>query len=263
MTTKALLIDTSKCIGCRACQVACKQWNQLPAEKTTFNGNYENPSTLSPNTWMRITFKEVEENDQVEWYFGNNRCMHCTDAGCVLACPTGALYHTDGMVAFNSEKCIGCNYCAANCPFEVMSFDRRSNHPVKCTMCIDRTTNDFKPACVKACPTGTLQFGDRNEMINKASDRVLQLQAAGKNKARIYGLEEMSGTGTMFVLEDDPEHYGLPADPQVSFKTRAWSVIFKPIRVLAVLAVAFGLWGNRSETKKIQESSTSVNGKES
>lgn len=252
--TKAILIDTSKCVGCRGCQAACKQWNQLPAEETTFSGNYENPPKLSPDTWMRVTFEEVEENDQVNWYFGNDRCMHCTDAACVMVCPVGALYHTEtGSVALDSDKCIGCNYCAANCPFEAISFDRKFNHPAKCTMCIDRTANGFKPACATACPTGAIEFGDRNELIRKAGDRVSELKAAGKNKARIYGLDEMSGTGTMFVLEDDPEYYGLPADPHVPVRARVWNVIFKPLRVLAVLAVAFGLWGNRTKSKKIQD----------
>ncbi len=261
---KAILIDTSKCIGCRACQAACKQWNQLPAEETTFNGNYGNPPQLSPNTWMRITFNEVEEGGKLDWYFGNNRCMHCTDAACMIVCPVGAIYRTEtGSVAINNDKCIGCNYCVANCPFQAMSFDRKENHPVKCTMCIDRTANDFMPACAKACPTGAIEYGDRTALVNKATKRVLELKAKGKSKARVYGLEEVSGTGTMFVLQNVPEYYGLPADPHVPVKARIWSIIFKPLRVLAVIAVAFGLWGNRSETKGIQEATTAAKGKES
>ncbi len=264
MTTKAILVDTSKCIACRACQAACKQWNQLPADETTFSGNYENPPQLSPNTWMRITFNEVEKSGHLRWYFGNDRCMHCTDAACEIVCPAGAISHTEtGAVAINYDKCIGCNYCVANCPFQAMSFDRKANHPVKCTMCIDRTTNGFEPACVKACPTQALQYGDRNALISRASSKVSELQAAGKDKARIYGLEEVSGTGTMYIIEDDPEYYGLPADPHVPVKARIWSVIFKPLRVLVVLAVALGLWGNRSEVKEIQDAATAVKGKES
>jgi formate dehydrogenase iron-sulfur subunit len=226
---KAILIDTSKCIGCRACQAACKQWNQLPAEETTFNGNYENPPQLSPDTWMRITFKEAEENGKLDWYFGNNRCMHCTDAACMIVCPVGAIYRTEtGSVAINNDKCIGCNYCVANCPFQAMSFDRQSNHPVKCTMCIDRTANDFIPACAKACPTGAIEYGDRTALVNKATKKVAELKAKGKSKARVYGLEEVSGTGTMFVLQNDPEYYGLPADPYVPVKARV-GVLFSSL----------------------------------
>ncbi len=252
--SKAILIDTSKCVGCRACQAACKQWNQLPAEETTFDGSYENPSKLSPNTWMRVTFDEVEEDGQLNWYFGSDRCMHCTDAACVSVCPSGAMHHTEtGSVAINGELCIGCNYCAANCPFKAISFDRHSNYPVKCTMCLDRTINDFEPACVKACPTGAIMYDNRNELINKATDRVAELQSKGNSKARVYGLDEVGGTGTMFVLEDEPEHYNLPLDPQVSLRARIWNVIFKPLRVLVVLAVSFALWSNRSESKRIQD----------
>lgn len=250
---KSILIDTSKCMACRACQAACKQWNQLPADETTFNGNYENPPQLSPNTWMRITFKEVEQDDKVNWFFGNNRCMHCEEAACMIVCPAGAIYRSEtGAVSIDYDKCIGCNYCVANCTFHVMSFDRKTNKPVKCTLCVDRTSSGLIPACAKACPTGAIQYGDRTDLINQATNKVAELRAAGKTKAEIYGLREVSGTGTMFILEDDPEHYGLPVDPHVPLKARIWGVVFKPLRVLAVIAMAFGLWSNRSESKKIQ-----------
>lgn len=199
-----------------------------------------------------------------KWYFGSDRCMHCTDAACMMVCPAGAIYRTEtGSVAINYDKCIGCNYCVANCPFEAISFDRQSNHPVKCTMCIDRTANGLEPACVKACPAGALIYGDRDKLLSKANARVAELRAAGNSKARVYGQEEMSGTGAMFVLENDPEYYSLPADPYVPFKARAWNVIFKPLRVLAVIAVALGLWGNRSEAKKVQDSAAIAKRKES
>ena len=262
---KAILVDTSKCIACRGCQVACKNWNQLPAEKTTFNSNFENPPELSPITWMRVTFKEERKDDKFKWYFGSDRCMHCTDAACMMVCPAGAIYRTEtGSVDINYDKCIGCNYCVANCPFEAMRFDREANHPVKCTMCIDRTANGLLPACVKACPAGALQYGDRDKLATRATARVAKLQADGNSKAMVYGLEEVSGTGTMYVLENDPDYYGLPsAGIQVPFKARAWNVIFKPLRVLAVIAVALGLWGNRSESKEIQDAASAVKGKES
>ncbi|NLC11503.1 MAG: 4Fe-4S dicluster domain-containing protein, partial [Firmicutes bacterium] len=233
---------------------ACKQWNQLPAENTTFNGTYENPPSLSPRTWMRVTFNEVEEDGRLNWYFGNNRCMHCSDAACITVCPVGAIYRTDvGTVAIDYDKCIGCNYCAANCPFKVISFERQTNQPTKCTFCYDRVANGYKPACANACPTGAIEFGGRSDLINKASDRVRKLQAGGKNKARIYGLEEMSGTGVIFVLQNEPQYYGLPVDPDVPVQARLWGALFKPLRVLVVLAMAFGLWVNRSKSKEIQD----------
>lgn len=180
--------------------------------------------------------------------------MHCSDATCMIVCPVGAIYRTEaGAVAIDANKCIGCNYCAANCPFQAISFDRQASIPQKCTFCFDRVANGFKPACATACPSGAIEFGDRNELIAKAGARVQQLQAAGKNKARIYGLEEMSGTGVMFVLQNEPQYYGLPADPHVPLQARLWGSLFKPLRVLAVLAMAFGLWVNRSKSKELQD----------
>lgn len=256
---KSMLLDQSKCIACRGCQVACKQWNQLPAEDTKFAGSYENPPGISPHTWMRITFKEVEgENGQVKWLFGNKRCMHCGDAACMTACPTGAIYKTDaGTVNIDYTKCIGCNYCAANCPFNVISFDRRTNVPPKCTFCYDRISNGFKPACAGVCPTGAIVFGNRSEIIAAATDRAAELQANGNAKARVYGLEELEGTGMIFVLEDEPEQYALLSDPQVPFSTRLWGVLFRPLRVLVVIALAFGLWSNRVQSREVEEAKKS------
>jgi len=251
---KAILIDTSKCMACRGCQAACKQWNQLPAETTSFTGSYENPAGISPITWMRITFREAEEQGKVKWFFGNQRCMHCSDAACMVVCPAGAIYRTEeGAVNFDYDKCIGCNYCAANCTFKVIGFDRKTNLPTKCTFCADRVSNGYKPACATACPTGAIVFGNRTDMLTKAAARVNQLRAAGKPYARLYGMNEVSGTGMIYVLENAPEYYGLPADPQVPVQARLWGVLFKPLRVLVVLAAAFGLWTNRSQNKEVQE----------
>lgn len=253
--TKSILIDPSKCMACRSCQVACKQWNQLPAEDTSFTGSYENPPGMSINTWMRITFNEVEDkNGKVKWFFGNQRCMHCTDAACEISCPSGAIYHTDmGTVAIDENKCIGCNYCVANCPFHAVSFNRASNLPFKCTFCFDRTSNGLQPACAKACPTGAITFGERNDLVSAASRRVDQLKKAGNQNATIYGLEEVNGTGMLYVLADDPELFGLPADPQVPFGARLWGAIFKPVRILVVLALGLGLWANKAKVKEVEE----------
>ena len=252
--TKSILIDPAKCMACRGCQAACKQWNQLPAENTRFTGSYENPPSLSIHTWMKITFKEVEEKGRVKWFFGNQRCMHCTDAACMISCPADAIYHTQmGFVAIDEKKCIGCNYCVANCPFHAISFDRATNLPFKCTFCLDRTQSGLKPACASVCPTGAITFGNRAALVSRASARVYQLKEVGNPKAHIYGLEEVNGTGMLYVLADEPEHYGLPANPQVPLGARLWGILFKPLRILLILAVGLGLWNNRSQIKEIKE----------
>lgn len=254
MANKICLIDTSKCMGCRGCQVACKQWNQLPAENTTFTGSYENPPRFSPNTWLRVAFRENDDNGKVDFLMSKQGCMHCTDAACMQACPAGAIYRSnEGTVNIDEVKCIGCNYCVAACPFHVMSFDRITNKARKCTFCIDRLENGLQPACATACPTGSIAFGDRRELIAKAVKRVDQLKASGKGNATIYGLDEVDGTAMLYVLADSPEKYGLPVDPQVAMQTRIWNAVFKPLRVLVVVAVAFGLWANRSQSKKVEQ----------
>jgi len=255
MAQSICLIDTAKCMGCRGCQAACKQWNQLPAEDTTFEGTYENPPRFSADTFLRVAFREHSGNNgRVDWYMAKLGCMHCTDAACMQACPAGAIFRSDeGTVNIDELKCIGCNYCVTACPFQVIGFDRLTNKARKCTFCLDRLENGLQPACAKVCPTGSITFGDRREMIARAVNRVDQLKAAGKTEARIYGLDEVDGTAMLYVLADSPEKYGLPADPQVPVQTRIWNAIFKPLRVLVVVAVAFGLWANRSQSKEIEK----------
>ena len=147
MARKAFMIDTSRCTACRSCQVACKQWNKLPAEASVNRGSYENPPQLTSNTYNKIEFFEKEENGQFKWLFLNQRCMHCADAGCIKVCPSvGALYRTDdGMVGFNKDKCISCNYCVSGCPFDIPRYDEK-NHISKCHGCIDRVSAGLQPA---------------------------------------------------------------------------------------------------------------------
>ncbi|MGM0652365.1 MAG: 4Fe-4S dicluster domain-containing protein [Bacillota bacterium] len=255
MAKPICLIDASKCIGCRGCQVACKQWNQLPAEETTFTGTYENPPRLSSTTWMRIKFREHDnESGGVDWLMSKQGCMHCSDAACMMACPAGAIYRTEyDTVMVDENKCIGCNYCAAVCPFTVIGFDRLANKARKCTFCLDRLESGLQPACATACPTGSITFGESRELIAKARSRVEQLKSAGKDNASIYGLDEVGGTGMLYVLADKPEKYGFPADPQVPLQTRVWNTIYAPFRVFVVIAVALGLWSNRMQSKKVEE----------
>ncbi|NLJ56883.1 MAG: 4Fe-4S dicluster domain-containing protein [Firmicutes bacterium] len=261
MMKKSILYDASKCTACRACQVACKQWNQLPAIKTSFQGSYENPPEFSAKTWTKIAFREHldEGSERVKWLFSKQGCMHCTDAACVKVCPANAIYHTEfGTVKIDQDKCIGCNYCIANCTYNVIGFDQEANVARKCTFCYDRITTGLKPACVTTCPTGALTYGSRSEMIALANERLSYLQEKGNPDANIYGLEELDGLSMLYVLEDRPEKYGLLENPRVSTRANIWNIIFKPVRALVVLAMFFALWVNKGESKKQSGDSTTA-----
>ena len=251
MAAKAVLVDTTKCTACRACQVACKQWNQLPATRTEFTGSYENPPDYRGN-YTRITFNETTKNGEPVWNFAKVQCMHCTDAACIMACPTGALYKSEfGTVALNAAKCIGCNYCMANCTFGVIYYDRENNRARKCDMCFDRMSNGLEPACVKACLTGCLEYGDRTEILAKAHAAVDAAKQRGIANAQVWGENEVGGLGWIYVLKDAPEAYRLPVDPQPPWAARVWSAVFQPARVVAGLGLLFGLWSNRKYTSEL------------
>ncbi len=227
MARKAFLIDTTRCTACRACQVACKQWNKLPADATVNRGSYENPPDLTPHLFNQIHFIEKEQDNDMRWLFLNKRCMHCAEAGCVKVCPSaGALYHSpEGMVFQNQDKCIECHYCVNGCPFDVPRYDAKKK-VTKCHACMDRVANGLVPACVKACPTGTLLFGDRNDLIADA-------KAKGQN---LYGENDLSGLGVMYVLDDAPGVYSLPAKPVIPASIFLWKDVIKPLGIL-------GFWG--------------------
>jgi len=230
----AMLIDTSKCNACRSCQVACKQWNQLPAEKTKNRGTYENPPSLSPKTWTKVGFKEVYQDGQIKWLFTKRQCMHCTDATCVKVCPTGAAQRTDqGSVIIDQKKCTGCQICVNNCPFEVPQYDESTNTVKKCWFCFDRVSNGLEPACAKTCPSGAIQFGSHDELVAAGKDRVAALVDRGYKKANLYGDAQLDGLGFMYVLTEKPTVYGLPEDPQVPLSAILWQDILKPVGAVA------------------------------
>ncbi len=243
---KAILYDATKCVACRGCQVVCKQWNELKAEFTENRGSYENPKDLSPETWIKMEFREIPRNGSVAWLFTRRACMHCTDAGCVTACPTGAVYHHDlGFVAYDKGKCTGCGYCVDFCPFEVPQLDGSRVTGLgridKCTFCtthgLDRIGNGLEPACVKTCPPGALIYGDRGELVAEGNKRV----AALGGNATLYGENELDGLHVLYVLTDSPETYGLPKDPKVSAAATAWKDIIQPLGWAAGGLVAGGL----------------------
>jgi formate dehydrogenase iron-sulfur subunit len=233
---KARLIDTSKCTACRSCQVACKQWNELPAEHTTQRGTYENPPELSGSTWIKVEFRERPG----EWLFRAHTCMHCTDASCEKVCPTGAISHQGEVVIIDQEWCIGCGYCVQACPFHVPHKDEEEGTARKCRFCIDRITNGLAPACATTCPSGAIQFGERADLLAMAHRRVQTLRSNGSPNAVLYGEDEMGGLNTLYVLTDSPSVYGLPEAPQLA-TNNAWAQWLSGA-IAAGLVAAFPFW---------------------
>ncbi len=245
---KAILVDTTKCTACRACQVACKQWNQLPATVTEFGGTYENPPDFR-GSYTRVLFSESVKDGEMRWNFAKTQCMHCTDAACAMVCPTGAIRKSEfGTTVIDAAKCIGCNYCIANCTFGVIYFDRALNRERKCDMCYDRMSNNQTPACAKACLTGCLQFGERSDILAKAQSAVTAAKNRGLAGAQVYGQTEVGGLGWIYVLKDAPAAYRLPAAPEPPVTARFWQALFQPARIVAGLAILFGLWSNRKHS---------------
>lgn len=208
-----LFIDTTRCTGCRACQVACKQWNQLPGRETRFEGSYENPPRLLGESWTRVQFVENKEGDKVRFLFRKIQCMHCTEASCMAVCPVGAIERKNGAVVNNRDKCIGCKYCVMACPFKAMQFNEEWGTSAKCIMCMNRVEEGLTPACAKACPPGAVNFGEREEMLALARTRQKERQEKGL-PAYLYGEKELGGLGAIYLLDARPEVYGLPVDPR-------------------------------------------------
>jgi len=252
----ALLYDASKCIGCRACQMACKHWNELPAES---KGLYDAPQELSANTWTMIKLSKKGEED---WHFFNYQCMHCTDAACVTVCPSGALYKTEwGFTAFDPAKCIGCGYCTQYCPYGVPHLNMQSPLAVKakvakCTFCQDRLEAGIGgPFCAENCPVGALVWGNRAELLEKTKERVDYLHSQGRTEARLYGENEAGGLHRLSIILGEPSRYGLPIDPTSPTLARLWQEIIQPLGTLSIGMVALGLALNvliASRTAKLE-----------
>jgi formate dehydrogenase iron-sulfur subunit len=235
--------DTSICIGCKACEVACKEWNQIPMSMKGFSGkSYDNTLALGANSWRHVAFIEQKlplnaddgatlvqaaqraqaaetavGEDGFRWLMSSDVCKHCTEAACLEVCPTGALFRTEfGTVVVQEDICNGCGYCIPACPFGVIEQRGDDGRAFKCTLCYDRLKDNKEPACAQACPTDSIQFGELTDLRVRAEHRLEQLQDAGETDARLYLADDddgIGGAGAFFLLLDEPEVYGLPPDP--------------------------------------------------
>jgi len=220
--------DTSVCIGCKACEVACKQWNGVPDDGLNLLGmSYDNTGGLGANSWRHVAFVEqpttaptADPDGGLRWLMASDVCKHCTHAACLDVCPTGSLFRTEfGTVVVQDDICNGCGYCVSACPYGVIERRESDGRAFKCTLCYDRLRGDQTPACAQACPTESIQFGPLDELRERAQLRVDELHERGVAEARLYGQEPddgVGGNGAFFLLLDEPEVYGLPPDPVVT-----------------------------------------------
>jgi formate dehydrogenase iron-sulfur subunit len=267
---RGFFTDTSVCIGCKACEVACKEWNHVPDDGLNFTGmSYDNTGGLGASTWRHVAFVEQAkprrelvdlglpsftrpgdedggERSEFRWLMSSDVCKHCTHAACLDVCPTGALFRTEfGTVVVQSDICNGCGYCVPACPYGVIEQRKGDGRAWKCTLCYDRLGAGMTPACAQACPTESIQYGELDELRARADRRLAQLHEQGVTEARLYGRDEddgVGGAGAFFLLLDEPEVYGLPPDPVVT--TRDLPSMWRhagaaALTLLAGVAVAF------------------------
>lgn len=244
-------VDVTKCDGCRACMVACKNWNDLPAEPEAFQGSVQSHANVTANTWNVLSFIEHENGKgNLEYLFRHSSCFHCSEAACVKVCPEEAMHYTEfGTVDVNTDKCVGCGYCVQNCPFDVVQLatykdknGKEYKKAQKCTMCVDRLEEGMQPACVTTCHTDAMEFGTKEEMLKKAEKRLSEIKERFPN-AMIYNPEGVGGTHTIYVLAERPSVYGLPEKPKVPTSAVVWKDYAQPIGKMMLGATSMALVG--------------------
>ena len=250
-------IDVTTCIGCKACEVACVEWNDHPFRETTFDNTYQTMPSTDWNYWNLIKFVEHENaSGGLMWLMRKDQCMHCADPGCLSACPAdGAIVqYTNGIVDFQQENCIGCGYCISGCPFDIPKFNPHTKKVFKCTLCSDRVGEGLEPACIKACPTGCLHFGTKEDMLALANTRVNQLKSKEAQgdfampNAGVYDPQSIGGTHVIYVLHDitQPELYGgLPSNPQIPPSYTVWKWLAKPAGLFMAFVGLFAVFFHR------------------
>jgi formate dehydrogenase iron-sulfur subunit len=253
MPISAFLTDASLCIGCKACEVACKEWNELPDDGFSWSGHsYDNTRALGASTWRHVLFLEQKQpmgsqlggiNEPFRWQFLSDVCKHCANAGCLEACPTGSIVRTEvGSVFVQPDICNGCGYCVVSCPFGVIEKRPEDGRAFKCTFCYDRQKAGLIPACAKACPTESIQFGDLEVLRQRGKKRVQDLQERGYSDARIYDPQETSvgGIHAFSVILGEPEAYNLPPAPEVptAYLKSAWTSAFISAAIIFVIVCA-------------------------
>ncbi len=241
------IVDIDLCIGCKACEVACKEWNDLEVEDTSNFGGYQSHPDLTPNTWDLMRFNELEMDDgDFAWLIRKDSCLHCDEPGCLLACPApgAVVQYENGIVDFDQEKCIGCQYCVSGCPFDIPRFDTKTKKVYKCTLCVDRVSNGLEPACVKACPTSSIRFGTKEEMVAYGEEKVAKLKGRGFDDALLYDPEGVNGVHMMYVVPRGEiiEEYGLPREPTI--KGATFFPLMGGLRKLGSVAMWGGLIGS-------------------
>jgi formate dehydrogenase iron-sulfur subunit len=255
MPISAFLTDASLCIGCKACEVACKEWNELPDDGFAWSGqSYDNMRALGASTWRHVLFLEQKQpmgsqltdiNEPFRWQFLSDVCKHCANAGCLEACPTGSIVRTEvGSVFVQPDICNGCGYCVVSCPFGVIEKHPGDGRAFKCTFCYDRQKAGLIPACAKACPTESIQFGDLEVLRQRGKQRVQELQRRGYSDARIYDPQDTSvgGIHAFSIILGEPEAYNLPPAPEVptAYLKSAWTSAFiSGAIIFAIVCAAF------------------------
>ena len=253
----AFLIDLTKCTGCRGCMVACKQWNQLPAEETDFfsGEGYQNPKEMSENTYTVIKYREFEKNGHPIFSFYKEMCMHCDDPACVSVCPVHAFHKTpEGPVIYDEKVCIGCRFCMIGCPFEVPKYQWSKKLPVvrKCTGCYSRIKAGLKPACVTACPTA-MEYGPRSQMVQIAEERLKRHPDRYINT--IYGKDEAGGTSVLYLSSEPYEELRFPSVPERPMPSYTWPALRLVPGIFATVATgltALTLFNHRKERLELE-----------